>query len=305
MSEQLTSVLVVGEFDPHCETLLAELDLPNLRRALALSAVPALHAAQPANVIMLAAAQPSSFDAAIINNLRQQDAAQDRYTCIVQCATSDVLAQPMPLVAHIDDVLLKPDMQNLRLRLALFSRIAALETQLLQLTQYVPPGDVLLQDRLTGLGNWRYLTNSVEGLLLETRDRGGLVCCALLSIDRLDHVTKHHGQVVRSELLRGVASRLRKALRPTDIIARTSDNEFGVALRYANSTQPRPWIFERLLRTVNYPPFVLAHEERELTISIGVCCSDGRGDVTPFDMLAVAGSNMREAQVAGGNALKM
>lgn len=303
MSVSLPSVVLVGELDPHCEAMIEEIRLPDLRRANLLNAVPELLAAQPADVVLIATHPPDGLDISLLHRLRQLDAAQHRYTCLVQCLGSAPLDPSSQLIAGVDDVVLPADVWNLRMRLALFGRIAALETRLLQ-KQPTPPGDVPLQDRLTGLGNWRYLTNCIENLLLETRDRGGLVCCALISIDRLEHITKHHGHPARNELLRGVATRLRQALRPTDVIARTSDNEFGIALRYSDNSRARPWIFERLLRTVSYPSFIVAQEEREITISLGMGCSDGKGDVTPFDLLAIAGSKMREAQGAGGNTMK-
>src|SRR3569832_164708 len=242
MNEQPPSVVVVGEIDSHWEAVLEEMHLPDVRRAAALSAIPTLCAARPADVILLIAVQPSSFDPAIIKNLRQQDAAQGRYTCMVQCISAEQInVVPMQLIAGTVDILLHSvDVRGLSRRLALFGRIAALETQLLHFKRQVPPNELLLQDRLTGLGNWRYLTNHLENLLHETRDRGGLVCCALLSVDRLDYITKHYGQAVRSELLRGIAMRLRKTLRPTDVVARTSDNEFGVALRKFDNVHARP-----------------------------------------------------------------
>src|SRR3569832_1712593 len=181
MNEQPPSVVVVGEIDSHWEAVLEEMHLPDVRRAAALSAIPTLCAARPADVILLIAVQPSSFDPAIIKNLRQQDAAQGRYTCMVQCISAEQIhVVPMQLIAGTNDILLHSvDVRGLSRRLALFGRIAALETQLLHFKRQVPPNELLLQDRLTGLGNWRYLTNHLENLLHETRDRGGLVCCAL------------------------------------------------------------------------------------------------------------------------------
>ena len=301
MSQPPLSIVLVGELDPHSKNVIADMTLPDLRCVDLPNALPAMLTTRPADVVLIAMHPPGSLDATLLDQLRQQDAAQNRYTCVVQCL-GPAPFDPSSQIIGVDDVVFPADAQALRIRLALFGRVAALETQVLQ-KRPSSPGDVPLQDRLTGLGNWRYLTNCIENLLLETRDRGGLVCCTLISIDRFEHITRHHGQLARNELLRGVATRLRKALRPTDVMARTSDNEFGIALRYSDNRM-RSWIFERLLRTVSYPPFLVAQEEREITISAGMGCSDGKGEVTPFDLLAIAGSKMREAQAAGGNTMK-
>lgn len=307
MSDQALSIVIVGDVDPHCLSLLKETRMADVRHAPALSAIPIWCAAQPADVILLGAMQFSSFDTAIIDTLRQQDAALARYTCVVQCINQHQSVMPMPeFMARADDFLDVPaDQTAFRLRLKLFGRIAALETQLRQLKARGHHGEMLVQDTLTGLGNWRYLTNHLESLLAETQARGGLACCALLTVDRLDYLTERHGQIVRSEALRGVAARLRKILRPMDVIARTSDNEFGIALRYNGKGRLRPWLFERLLRAVSYPSFVLGKQEMEITISVGVCCNEAQSEFTPFDMLAIAAAKMREAQAAGGNLFKI
>lgn len=307
MSVQALSILIVGDTELPCEELFQKADWLELRRAATLSAVPPLCGAQPADVILLGAIQHSSFDPTIIQNLREQDAALGRYTCVAQCVGhGHKYTIAANLSADIDDFLdiSLDDTTHLR-RLKLFGRIASLESQLRQIKLQGHHSQMLLQDPLTGLGNWRYLTNHLESLLLETQARGGLTCCALFTIDRLDYITEHYGQIVRNEALRGVALRLRKILRPTDVIARTSDNEFGIALRYSDGGHPRPWVFERLLRAVSYPAFTLSKQQMEITISLGVCYNKAQSEFTPFDMLAVAGTQMREAQAAGGNTLRL
>src|SRR3569832_665486 len=302
MNEQPPSDVVVGEIDSHWEAVLEEMHLPDVRRAAALIAWPTLCAARPADVILLIAVLPSSIDPANIKNLRQQDAAQGRYTCMVQCISADQInVVPMQLIAGTDDILLHSvDVRGLSRRLALFGRIAALETQLLHFKRQVPPNELLLQDRLTGLGNWRYLTNHLENLLHETRDRGGLVCCALLSVDRLDYITKHYGQAVRSELLRGIAMRLRKTLRLLVVVVCFCVFVFGVVLCFFVFVFVCLWIFVRLLRAISYPAFTLAREEMEITVSLGVCCSDGKGEISPFVLFVFVGCLLCVVFVVGG-----
>ena len=307
MTENQLSIVIVGDLDPHCETALETARIQDLRRAQSLSGVPALCAVQAADVVIIAHFQPSSFDPAIIANLRRQDSAQNRYTAVVQCVTAEQLRHSPPaLVPGVDDYLPVPlDAAGLSLRLNTAGRIAALETRLQQHKHTAPEAESSLQDALTGLGNWRYLIKHLEALLLETRARGGLACCALISIDQLAHIEERRGERFKNELLRAVAERLRVTLRPVDFLARTGDNEFGVALRYPDSTHIRPWIFERLLRTISYPPFPAALDEIEISVSVGVCCDDGQSEQTPFDMLANASGKMRDAQEAGGNTLMM
>ncbi len=307
MTENQISIVIVGDLDPHGEAALENAGIQDLRRTPDLNGVPALCAEQTADVVILGHPQASGFDPSAITHLRHQDERYGRYTAVVQCVTAEQLrAMPPVLVPGVDDYLLVPfDGGELPLRLKTAGRISALETRLYQRKTASAENESSLQDSLTGLGNWRYLIGHLESLLLETRARGGLACCALLSIDQLARLGERHGQSFKNELLRTVAKRLRGALRPVDFLARTGDNEFGVALRYPDSDHIRPWIFERLLRCINYPPFSTALNEIDISISVGVACDDGRAEHTAFDMLAVASGKMREAQEAGGNSLMM
>lgn len=300
MSHHGLAITVVGDVDAGCLTRLRAIQGAEILCITALADAPAACGERHADVILLGIEGNSPHDAAVIAALRHQDAAANRYSCVVQYLAAPSAAA----LAGVDDVLLPSELDLLPLRIQAFARRAALETAMLQSPQRAP-GDVLLQDALTGLGNWRYLTHHLEALLGETSARGGLSCCALLSIDRLDQIGERHGDDVKNEVLRSVAARLRTLLRPTDIIARTSDNEFGIALRYTDSGHPRPWVFERLLRAVNYPALIINGDAMDITVSVGVCCSNGSGESTSFDMLAGAGALMRDARAAGGNILKM
>jgi len=301
MSHHGLAIMVVGDVDVGCLTWLRAIQGAEVRCITALADAPVACGERHADVILLGTQGNSAHDAAVIAALRRQDAAANRYSCVVQCLA---LAPSAAALAGVDDVLLASELDLLPLRIQAFARRAALETALLQKPQRAS-GDVLLQDALTGLGNWRYLTHHLEALLSETYARGGLSCCALLSIDRLDQIGERHGNDVKNEVLRSVAARLRTLLRPTDIIARTSDNEFGIALRYADNGHPRPWVFERLLRAVSYPALIINGNAMDITVSVGVCCSNGSGESTSFDMLAGAGALMHNARAAGGNILKM
>lgn len=303
MREPAPAIVVVGDIDPLSGSVLRDAGPTDLRRASTLSDVPALCSERPADVVLLWNITPSSFDPAVINNLRRQDAALARYTCIVQCSGAAHEAAP---IVGVDDLLSLPvDTAGLAQRLELYRRVARLETEVQMLKRRIPDEELLMQDALTGLGNWRYLTHRLEAVLLDARARGGLVSCALLSVDRLDHIGERHGRAARDEILRGVAARLRKTLRPTDVVARTSDNEFGIALRFADGGHLRPWVFERLQRAIGYPTFMVGQQELPISVSVGVYCNDGKDEITPFDMLASAAARMREAQEAGGDTVKM
>src|SRR4051794_7766000 len=85
-----------------------------------------------------------------------------------------------------------------------------------------------LHDSLTGLPNRKYLLRHADEALAAARyQRSGLALC-LLDLDRFKEVNDTLGHHVGDRLLQLVATRLRAAVRPTDVVARLGGDEFAV-----------------------------------------------------------------------------
>jgi diguanylate cyclase (GGDEF)-like protein len=83
------------------------------------------------------------------------------------------------------------------------------------------------RDGLTGLANRSFLARHADGILGEP-DRAVRSALLFVDVDHFKMVNDVHGHAFGDEALRVVASRLRAAVRPDDIVARIGGDEFVV-----------------------------------------------------------------------------
>ena len=83
-----------------------------------------------------------------------------------------------------------------------------------------------LVDELTGAGNQNFLSKNLKAHLLEASTRRGGVCLALVELRELEEIAATHGDFIVNEILVSQHRRLRRAVRPTDIVARMNNNTF-------------------------------------------------------------------------------
>jgi diguanylate cyclase (GGDEF)-like protein len=86
------------------------------------------------------------------------------------------------------------------------------------------------RDPLTGLANRTALYDSVDCAVQEARATQRAVAILFLDLDRFKAVNDLYGHASGDEVLRDVASRLKVALRETDLVARHGGDEFVVAM---------------------------------------------------------------------------
>ena len=85
-------------------------------------------------------------------------------------------------------------------------------------------------DDLTGLHNRRHFTELLYRQVLRCGLTGDPVAVLMLDIDHFKAINDLHGHLVGDAALAAAASRLRQAIRPTDVLARWGGEEFVVLL---------------------------------------------------------------------------
>ncbi|MBI4921654.1 MAG: GGDEF domain-containing protein [Devosia nanyangense] len=85
-------------------------------------------------------------------------------------------------------------------------------------------------DPLTGLANRAGLDAELSQLLVEQRNNGGELVCAVVDIDHFKSLNDTYGHQVGDEVLRFVGRALLVAARHSDILGRTGGDEFVVVL---------------------------------------------------------------------------
>jgi diguanylate cyclase (GGDEF)-like protein len=120
---------------------------------------------------------------------------------------------------------------------------------------------------------------------------GETIALAMVDIDGLRRVNRHHGAGAGTEVLRMCAATLRSTLRAVDEIARTGPDEFAVLLHGTDARNANIWAdrFEDELAAVSFE-----HVAGPVTCSIGI--ADTAGDTTLMQVAAKAHRRMEVTQ---------
>lgn len=104
-------------------------------------------------------------------------------------------------------------------------------------------------DQLTGLPNRRLFTKLFEEKLSDAQAYGKSLSVCFIDLDGFKWTNDTYGHNTGDAILREVAERLSATMRPTDLVARFSGDEFVTVLENV----PDPSFYERLLQSVNEP----------------------------------------------------
>jgi len=131
-------------------------------------------------------------------------------------------------------------------------------------------------DGLTGLSNRKAFLERLAGdlALLDGRHPCGVV---MMDIDHFKGINDKYGHPFGDEVLRGVASVVRKGVRKGDSAGRYGGEEFVLYLHMADTERAREGAerFRRMIRQIRF-----SHEGREVSVtaSFGVACAPHHGN---------------------------
>jgi diguanylate cyclase (GGDEF)-like protein len=127
-------------------------------------------------------------------------------------------------------------------------------------------------DDLTGLHNRRHFTELLYRQVLRCGLTGDPVAVLMLDIDHFKSINDLHGHLVGDAALAAAAFRLRKAIRPTDVLARWGGEEFVVLLPSVHDPETLQNRAEELRVAVRGTPLNVGSTVVEMRISIGGAC---------------------------------
>ena len=245
----------------------------------------------------------------LTHHIRQRDELAGHYTSIILCtAQAGIENLEKAFNQGVDDYLHKPYQEReLAARVHAAGRIASLQNALLQTSQAMAEANRRLEemattDPLTGIGNRRFLQEQLDAMLQETATRGRTTCCAIIDIDHFKQINDRHGHAVGDEVLTAFATRVRRTVRPTDVVTRMGGEEFAVLLHYVEAKQFRPAIFQRILNAICQRPIQTSAGDINITASIGVCCSSMEEGINSREaMLKCADDKLYKAKQEGRN----
>jgi diguanylate cyclase (GGDEF)-like protein/PAS domain S-box-containing protein len=129
----------------------------------------------------------------------------------------------------------------------------------------------VVTDKLTGIGNRRYLDSRLRSAILElTYEKDLSTGLLMMDIDHLKQVNDTHGHEIGDRVLRMVAATLQNNLRKSDVLGRWGGDEFLVIVYGLVSTEWMMAIAETLRMLVESSRLDFEAESLRVTISMGV-----------------------------------
>lgn len=160
------------------------------------------------------------------------------------------------------------------------------------------------RDALTRLPNRRSFDNALARELRRAERDGSTVVVALFDVDRFKSINDRYGHPVGDAVLRGIARRLQRAFRDTDLVARWGGEEFAVLLPgleadARTSEEPRR-LLERARQAIRGRGFPLGAgmSPARVTVSAGFAVYRQHGE-TASDLIKSADDALLQAKETG------
>lgn len=154
-------------------------------------------------------------------------------------------------------------------------------------------------DVLTGLFNRRRLQEELGREVARVHRYGGHGAVLALDFDGFKFVNDTLGHAAGDELVASLAGAVGRALRDSDIVARTGGDEFVVILPEAEEQSAR-LVAEKLLSVIRNEGLVLRDDRQaRVTTSIGITTFGAHDHVTAEDLMVEADIAMYDAKTAG------
>jgi diguanylate cyclase (GGDEF)-like protein/PAS domain S-box-containing protein len=134
-----------------------------------------------------------------------------------------------------------------------------------------------LYDHLTGLANRSLLLDRLNHALAMHVRNDKLVAVVFADLDHFKRINDSLGHEAGDRMLRIVADRMRKSVRPGDTVARIGGDEFVVVLEQVDSAEQAGELLQRVLASVELPLQLDGHLLLP-AMSAGLTVDDGTGD---------------------------
>jgi diguanylate cyclase (GGDEF)-like protein/PAS domain S-box-containing protein len=132
-------------------------------------------------------------------------------------------------------------------------------------------------DPLTGLPNRALFADRLKLSMAQASRQDQVFAIMYVDLDGFKAINDSLGHGIGDELLKELASRLRRALRETDTLARVGGDEFNLLLPQVGDRKDAAQIAQKLLDMMKRP-FCLGGQTFRLTMSVGIAFYPGDGE---------------------------
>ena len=154
-------------------------------------------------------------------------------------------------------------------------------------------------DSLTGLFNRRKLTDELKRVLSLAQRKESFVGLLLMDLNEFKEVNDEYGHETGDMVLQAVATRLRGAVRDSDVLFRLGGDEFVILLSSVNSTQDSVEVAWKILSAISHP-LIINDISFSPAASLGVSCFPTDG-IDAQSLVRFADLAMYKAKREGGN----
>jgi diguanylate cyclase (GGDEF)-like protein/PAS domain S-box-containing protein len=155
-----------------------------------------------------------------------------------------------------------------------------------------------LYDSLTGLPN-RALFSDRLSHAIERRGRTQATAVYFLDVDRFKRINDSLGHSAGDEVLREVAARIQRMLRPDDTVARFGGDEFTILCESVGGVLEAVGVADRLQREISQP-LRAGGAELRLSASVGIALAEPGEDADCSRLVEDADAAMYRAKERGG-----
>jgi diguanylate cyclase (GGDEF)-like protein/PAS domain S-box-containing protein len=155
-----------------------------------------------------------------------------------------------------------------------------------------------LYDLLTGLPNRALFTDRL-GHAIERRGTNTATAVYFIDVDRFKRINDSLGHAAGDEVLREVAARIQRTLRPDDTVARFGGDEFTILCESVGGVLEAVGVADRLQREIALP-LRAGGAELRLSASIGIALAEAGEEVDRTRLVEDSDAAMYRAKERGG-----
>lgn len=155
-------------------------------------------------------------------------------------------------------------------------------------------------DELTGLPNRRLLATRAAAALAAAALRNSQCAVIAIDLDGFKEINDQYGHKVGDTVLREVALRLARVLRPQDTVARRGGDEFAMLIPDVGTRTDVERIAVRILQSVAQPVLLAGSQPGTVSASLGIALAPEQGRDLER-LLQLADLAMYEAKLKGKN----